>query len=169
MAPGAAAAAARSASAAASPGAAAAATVDDDGDLENAELERVTLMAERAAQAAAARSSVADGVGPLAPAGDDETTAGYTGGGGGDGDHDDDAAEFSVDDVQTARAAVAAAVAAMHGERTTADTPLDAPPEQIHDVFSAVMGDVFHMMDRPKVPMHHDTKKGYFVSLQQAW
>ena len=24
-------------------------------------------------------------------------------------------------------------------------------------------------MDRPKVPMHHDGKKGYFVALRQAW
>ena len=24
-------------------------------------------------------------------------------------------------------------------------------------------------MDRPKVPMNHDGKKGYFVALRQAW
>ena len=30
-------------------------------------------------------------------------------------------------------------------------------------------GDAFHFMDRPKVPVHHDHKKGYFVALQNAW
>ncbi len=31
------------------------------------------------------------------------------------------------------------------------------------------MGDSFHFMDRPKVPVHHEFKKSCYVSLQQAW
>ena len=39
----------------------------------------------------------------------------------------------------------------------------------IEDRFSSVVGDSFHFMDKPKVPMHHDGKKGHFVALRQAW
>jgi hypothetical protein len=42
-------------------------------------------------------------------------------------------------------------------------------PSSIKDVFSAVLGDAFHFMDRPKVPMHHEYKKPYFFALQEAW
>ena len=35
--------------------------------------------------------------------------------------------------------------------------------------FSSVLGDPFHHMDRPKVPVHHGSKKGYFVALRRAW
>ena len=35
--------------------------------------------------------------------------------------------------------------------------------------FSSVIGDAFHFMDRPKVPVHHSSKKGYFVALRHAW
>ncbi len=46
---------------------------------------------------------------------------------------------------------------------------LNEAPRTIEDCFSSVVGDSFHFMDRPKVPMHHDGKKGYFVALSQAW
>jgi hypothetical protein len=46
---------------------------------------------------------------------------------------------------------------------------LNEAPRTIEDHFSSVVGDSFHFMDRPKVPMHHDGKKGYFVALRQAW
>jgi hypothetical protein len=46
---------------------------------------------------------------------------------------------------------------------------LDEAPTKIEDRFSSVVGDSFHFMDRPKVPMHHDGKKGYFVALRQVW
>ena len=42
-------------------------------------------------------------------------------------------------------------------------------PDVIPDVFSSVLGDGFHFMDRPKVPIHHANKKGYFHALQEAW
>ena len=175
-APGAAAAAASDAAAAAAPGAAAAAAVatpmvaDDDDDDE--EFERCTQMAERAAAADATRASV----GALPLAGDDDARPGYTAGGNHDGGQDDDAAELRLDDVRAARAAAAAAAAAIHdgpqcfGCDGNVKTPLDkVPAAPIRDVFSSVLGDVFHMMDRPKVPMHHSSKKGYFVALQEAW
>ena len=41
-------------------------------------------------------------------------------------------------------------------------TFLDTEPDQIRDVFSSVLGDVFHFMDRVRVPMHHELKKSYF-------
>jgi hypothetical protein len=46
---------------------------------------------------------------------------------------------------------------------------LNEAPRTIEDRFSSVVGYSFHFMDRPKVPMHHDGKKGYFVALRQAW
>jgi hypothetical protein len=36
-------------------------------------------------------------------------------------------------------------------------------------VFSSCLGDAFHFMDRPKVPVHHKLKKAYFRALQEAW
>ena len=48
-------------------------------------------------------------------------------------------------------------------------TFLDAEPDQIRDVFSSVLGDVFHFMDRVRVPMHHELKKAYFYSLSEAF
>ena len=164
--PGAAAAAAPGAAAAPAPGAADAAApgaapmlVDDDAEL----LERAAQAAEATHAATAARASVSVGD-------DDDAAPGYTGGGHHDGDHDGDAAELDLDDVRAARAAAAAAAAAIHGGTTAkVATPLDAPPlSPIRDVFSSVIGDNFHMMDRPKVPVHHSSKKGYFVALQEA-
>lgn len=35
--------------------------------------------------------------------------------------------------------------------------------------YSSVLGDAFHFMDRPKVPVHHSHKKGFFVALRRAW
>ena len=172
-APGAAAAAAPGAAAALAPGAADAAAPgaapmlvegspnDDDGDAEL--LERAAQAAEATHAATAARASVSVGD-------DDDAAPGYTGGGHHDGDHDGDAAELDLDEVRAARAAAAAAAAAIHGGTTAkVATPLDAPPlSPIRDVFSSVIGDNFHMMDRPKVPVHHSSKKGYFVALQEA-
>ena len=46
---------------------------------------------------------------------------------------------------------------------------LGAAPKTIPDKYSSVLGDSFHGMDRPKVSIHHDHKKGYFVALRRAW
>ena len=75
-------------------------------------------------------------------------------------------ADLHANDVELVRAAQAAATAAA---TPNVDVHLDPPPAQIDDVFSCVLGDAFHFMDRPKVPVHHDTKKAYFVALRDAW
>ncbi len=48
---------------------------------------------------------------------------------------------------------------------------LDDPPkpELIPDKYSAVLRNVFHAMDRAKVPVKHEAKKGYFVALHNAF
>ena len=46
---------------------------------------------------------------------------------------------------------------------------LDAPPATIDDTVQVVLGDGFHVLDRAKVPMHHSSKKAYFVALMNAF
>jgi hypothetical protein len=46
---------------------------------------------------------------------------------------------------------------------------LDAAPDNIEDVFSSVLGDVFHAMDRAKVRVKHEYKKPYYVALMRAF
>jgi hypothetical protein len=46
---------------------------------------------------------------------------------------------------------------------------LDEPPDLIEDVFSAVLGDPWHGMDRPKVAVKHEYKKPYFYALMNAF
>ena len=49
------------------------------------------------------------------------------------------------------------------------DTLPDPPtPSEIQDVFSPLLGDIFHAMNRAYVPIKHEAKKGYFVALQNA-
>jgi hypothetical protein len=45
-------------------------------------------------------------------------------------------------------------------------TFLDTEPDR--DVFSSVLGDVFHFMDRVRVPIHHELNKAYFHSLSEV-
>ena len=71
---------------------------------------------------------------------------------------------LTPDEVANIRAARASAAASM-----TSSSFLDAVPDQIGKKFSSVLGDVFHFMDRPKVPIHHEAKKSYFVALRDAW
>lgn len=42
-------------------------------------------------------------------------------------------------------------------------------PKDIIDVFSPVLGDPFHAMDRPKVSIRQDLKKSYYVAFMNAW
>ena len=42
------------------------------------------------------------------------------------------------------------------------------PPHTIRDIFLVVLGDPWHAMDRPKVPIKHSFRKVYFVSLRDA-
>jgi len=93
-----------------------------------------------------------------------EDEPGFTGGPGEDGEADADT--LTVEDIEMQRAAAAAA---LQPSAPNFDKYLDASPDTIADVFSSVIGDGFHLMDRPKVPVHHDSKKGYFHALQEAF
>jgi len=48
---------------------------------------------------------------------------------------------------------------------------LDDPPQasEIKDVFSSILGDGFHYIDRSKIPVKHEYKKTYKVALRNAW
>jgi hypothetical protein len=46
---------------------------------------------------------------------------------------------------------------------------LDAPPDEIDNYFSAIVGDPFHAIQRPKVPIKHDYKKPCHVAAMKAW
>jgi len=104
-------------------------------------------------------SSVAGTVGrggEVASVQDDED--GYSGGGHVDGDADEE--EITVEVVEMLRPA---ATAAQNGDWTVFDYLLGKSPHLIQDVFSSCLGDVFHFMDRPKVPVHHELKKASSV------
>ena len=46
----------------------------------------------------------------------------------------------------------------------------DAPTlSEIETSYSAVLGDVFHAMDRTRVPVKHEAKKAFFVALREAY
>ena len=57
-----------------------------------------------------------------------------------------------VERVRAGAAAVAAATATSAAAATTSTTPLNSRPATIEDLFSCVIGDAFHLMDRPKAP-----------------
>ena len=42
-------------------------------------------------------------------------------------------------------------------------------PSKMKNRWRAVLGDVFHAMDRTKVPVHHEAKKAFFVALREAF
>ena len=48
---------------------------------------------------------------------------------------------------------------------------LSSPPDPKHikDKYSVVLGDIFHAMDRAKIPSKHEAKKAYFVALSEAF
>jgi hypothetical protein len=51
-------------------------------------------------------------------------------------------------------------------------TPLDPPPAKIVDTYSSILGDGWHLMDRPKIPKGHVARKPFKVALQEglyAW
>jgi hypothetical protein len=80
---------------------------------------------------------------------------------------DEDISDLTSNDIATVQAEMVAGT--INGMSSPAASMLDEAPTTIEDRFSSVVGDSFHFMDRPKVPMHHDDKKGYFVALRQAW
>ena len=78
---------------------------------------------------------------------------------------------LTIQDVEMLRTSI------LEGKRTVAGrTPLqcfglaDAPsPNDIEDIFSPLVGDVWHAMNRPSVGVKHEAKKGYFVAYQNAF
>jgi hypothetical protein len=80
---------------------------------------------------------------------------------------DEDVSNLTSNEISTVRAAMVAGTT--NTMSALVASMLDEAPTTIEDRFSSVVGDSFHFMDRPKVPMHHDGKKGYFVALRQAW
>ncbi|KAK3271924.1 hypothetical protein CYMTET_19751 [Cymbomonas tetramitiformis] len=94
-----------------------------------------------------------------------------------DGALDDDDTQLNTEEIALCRAANAAVVGACVAQSSgDGDTNfnflcdnLDPPPTHIAEVYSTVVGDAFHFMDRPKVPVHHEFKKAYFVALMEAW
>jgi len=80
---------------------------------------------------------------------------------------DDNMTNLTSNDIATVRAAMVAAIT--NSTSFLAASMLDEAPKTIEDNFSSVVGDSFHFMDRPNVPMQHDRKKGCFVALRQGW
>lgn len=90
-----------------------------------------------------------------------------------DGGADDLMQTLTADDIETIRAAINnanSATAAPAGTIPLQCPHLDPPPapNAITDRYSSVIGDGFHLMDRPKVPIKHELKKAYKVALQEA-
>jgi hypothetical protein len=81
-----------------------------------------------------------------------------------------DGSEFSDSQMRLIESARNSGVT-RHCELLTSESirRLCLPPRVTFDRYSPVMGNSFHFMDRPKVPMHHEFKKSCFFSLQQAW
>jgi hypothetical protein len=46
--------------------------------------------------------------------------------------------------------------------------PLDPPPAKILDIYSSVLGDGWHLMDRPKIQKGHVARKPFKVALQEG-
>lgn len=53
-------------------------------------------------------------------------------------------------------------------EPSESDLPVDELPELESSKFCKVLGDIFHLMDRAKTPMHHEYKSLYFRCLRSA-
>jgi hypothetical protein len=75
--------------------------------------------------------------------------------------------EKHIDLVQCAE--LVAAMAVQGNRQVMQCEHLDQPPDEIVDCFSAIVGDRFHGIQRPKVPIKHDYKKPYQVAAMKAW
>jgi hypothetical protein len=84
---------------------------------------------------------------------------------------DDAMKELTADDIELLRAAIFESKETERGKIPLRCEGLDdAPiPELVIDKYSATLGDVFHAMDRAKVPVKHESKKAYFVALREAF
>jgi hypothetical protein len=88
------------------------------------------------------------------------------------GDVTDDGNEDITDlDIEGLRCALFDSDKAQSGGKFIECSHLSAPPDPKHmvDKFSSVLGDCFHAMDRTKVPIRHEARKGFFVALREAF
>jgi hypothetical protein len=79
--------------------------------------------------------------------------------------------ELTIEDIKYIRASFVESLETSTGRTPLQCENLDDPPSinDIEDYFCSVVGDVFHAMDRAKVPTKHEAKKGYFVALCDAF
>mmetsp|Transcript_1037 Transcript_1037/g.2176 ORF Transcript_1037/g.2176 Transcript_1037/m.2176 type:complete len:649 (-) Transcript_1037:533-2479(-) len=84
-----------------------------------------------------------------------------------------DADTFGINsrDVSLLQAAIFEAEEAESGKPVLSCENLDdAPmPQDIKNLFSVVLGDIYHAMNRAKVPVKHEVKKAYFHALRNAF
>lgn len=81
----------------------------------------------------------------------------------------DDVTPFDIDIMKKADMEISQLSMREQNCSSDIDELLGEAPSAIEDKFSSVVGDAFHFMDRPKVPIHHESKKSYFVALRDAW
>jgi hypothetical protein len=82
-----------------------------------------------------------------------------------------DNAELNLRDIELLRAAIIEGAMPSEGRTPLQCNEFSTPPkpDEIVDVYSPVLGDVFHAMNRAYVPVKHVAKKSYFVALQNAF
>ncbi|CAJ1958312.1 unnamed protein product [Cylindrotheca closterium] len=85
-----------------------------------------------------------------------------------DGDAETAAVNLSNKDVEMLHKVCLLGDKAALGNDLLACAHLDNAPDKITDCFSAVVGDVFHLMDRMKIPTHHEFKKAFKVALRDS-
>lgn len=79
--------------------------------------------------------------------------------------------DLTSEDIELLEAAIYESKETEQGQRPLRCEDLDDPPspELIINRYRATLGDVFHGMDRAKVPVKHEAKKAYFVALREAF
>ena len=78
---------------------------------------------------------------------------------------------ITVEEIKFFRASIFEAEQSLSGETPLACEMLGSPPKStdIIDVFSSILGDIFHAMDRCKISVKSALKKAYFVALMNAF
>ena len=78
--------------------------------------------------------------------------------------------DFTSLDCENLRCAIFSASQSQTGAPPMKCRYLDEPPkpESIKDVYSVVLGDNFHAMDRPNIPVKHEAKKAFKNALKNA-
>ncbi|KAL7546679.1 hypothetical protein ACHAWF_010011 [Thalassiosira exigua] len=79
--------------------------------------------------------------------------------------------ELTSEDIEYLQSAIFDAENALSGKAVLESKFLSKAPDptKIKNKFRTVLGDVFHAMDRSKVPVRHEAKKAFFVALRDAF